>query len=409
MTGGSSVTRYSGVAIAFHWAIAILILANFPIAWTMGGRDIDKSTAFALFQLHKSIGLLVLVLSVGRLLWRVQNPPPALPSNMQSWERTLSQIVHVLFYVAMVGTPLLGWMMVSASPTGIPTLFFGLFHWPHIAPLADAALSAKKEMHETLEEAHEIAAWVILGLLALHVGGALKHQFIDKEHYLVRMLPGIFGKSAGPAHKPRGALFTFGALAAILALSAGIGAAGSKPKSAALTPAAAAQIGPDSWVVEPAGSKIAFAGRHEKRPFTGAFQRWNAQINFNPAKLDAAKAVVTIDLASAKTNSTYYDGTLPQSDWFDVGVTPQATFTSKSFKSLGGDQYEAVGDLSLHGITKPVTLPFTLKIDGGKAAMDSKLTVKRLDFNVGVNSDPQGEWVDDKVDLELHVAAHKAG
>ena len=112
MTDGSSVKRYAGVAIAFHWAIAILILANFPIAWTMVDRGIDKSTAFALFQIHKSIGLFVLVLSVGRLLWRIQNPPPALPSNMQSWERILSQTVHVLFYVTMVGVPLLGWMMV---------------------------------------------------------------------------------------------------------------------------------------------------------------------------------------------------------------------------------------------------------------------------------------------------------
>lgn len=409
MTDGSSVKRYSGVAIVFHWAIAILILANFPIAWTMGDRNTDKSTAFALFQLHKSIGLLVLVLSVGRLLWRVQNPPPALPSNMRSWERTLSQAVHILFYVVMVGTPLLGWMMVSASPTGIPTLFFGLFHWPHITPLADAALSAKKEMHETLESAHGLFAWIILALLAMHVGGALKHQFIDKEHYLVRMLPGVFGKSDGPANKPRGALFTFGALAAILALSAGLGAAASKTKQTAPAAAAAVQLGPDAWVVEQSASKIAFAGKHEERAFTGEFQRWSAQITFNPAKLDSAKAVVTIDLASAKTSSTYYDGTLPEADWFDIAKTPQATFTSKSFRALGGDKYEADGDLILHGITKPLTLPFTLKIDGAKATMDGKLTVKRLDYNLGANSDPEAAWVDNNVDLTIHVTAQKVG
>ena len=408
MTDGSSVKRYAGVAIAFHWAIAILILANFPIAWTMGDRGVDKSTAFALFQIHKSIGLFVLFLSVGRLLWRIQNPPPALPSNMQRWERSLSQTVHVLFYVTMMGVPLLGWMMVSASQTRIPTLFFGLFQWPHIAPLADAALSAKKEMHDVLEEAHEIAAWMILGLLALHVGGALKHQFIDKEHYLVRMLPGIFGKSAGPSHKPQGAVLTFGALAAILILTAGISAAGSKSKPAAAAPAAkAVQLGPDAWVVETANSKIAFSGKHEKRVFTGEFKSWSARIDFNPAKLESAKALVTIDLVSVKTNSSYYDGTLPEADWFDIAKTPQATFTSKSFRSVGADRYEAIGDLNLHGITKPVTLPFTLKVDGGKATMDGKLSLKRLDYNLGANSDPKAEWVDDKVDLEIRVSANK--
>lgn len=407
MSDGQSVKRYAGVAIAFHWAIAILILSNFPIAWTMGNPNTDKATAFALFQLHKSIGLLVLLLSVGRLLWRVQNPPPALPANMQSWERILSQIVHVLFYVVMVGTPLLGWMMVSASPTGIPTLFFGLFHWPHIAPLADAALSAKKEMHEVLENAHGLAAWMILGLLALHVGGALKHQFIDKEHYLVRMLPGLFGKSDGPVRKPRGALFTFGALAAILALTAGLGAAATKAKPPTPATPAAVQLGPDVWAVDSANSKITFAGKHEKRAFTGAFQRWNAQITFNPAKLETAKALVTIDLASAKTSSSYYDGTLPEADWFDIAKTPQGTFTTRSFRSLGGDKYEAAGDLTLRGITKPVTLPFTLKIDGATAVMDGKLSVSRLDFKLGANADPKAEWVDDRVDLEIHVTARK--
>ncbi len=410
MSAGQSVKRYAGVAIAFHWAIAILILSNFPIAWTMGDPDTDKSTAFALFQLHKSIGLLVLLLSVGRLLWRVQNPPPALLDNMQSWERILSQTVHVLFYVVMVGTPLLGWMMVSASPTGIPTLFFGLFHWPHIAPLAAATLSAKNEMYEALEGAHGVAAWMILGLLGLHLGGALKHQFIDKEHYLVRMLPGIFGKSDGPAQKPRGALITFGALAAMLALTAGLGAAATKKTTEPTAPAAeVVQLGPDAWVVEPSGSKIAFAGKHEKRAFTGEFQRWTAQIDFNPAKLDSAKAVVRIDLASAKTSSSYYDGTLPEADWFDIAKTSQATFTTKTFRSLGGDKYEGDGDLTLRGITKPVTLPFTLKIDGSKAVMDGKLSVKRLDFKLGANADPKAEWVDDRVDLDIRVSAKKPG
>ncbi len=407
MTGGYSVNRYSGIAIAFHWAVAALILGNILIAWTMGAKDIDKSTAFTLFQLHKSIGLLILVLSVGRLLWRIMNPAPALPAAMKAWERTLSGSVHVLFYVLMIGTPLVGWMLVSASPTGIPTLFFGLFQWPHIAPLAEAAISAKKEIYKPLAQAHGLAAWIILALLALHVAGALKHQFIDKEHYLVRMLPGLFGKSAGPARRPRGAALTFGAIIGILALSAGLGAASSKPKPAA-PPAAQAQPGPNAWIVEPAGSKIAFAGKHEANAFTGEFQRWSAQIKFDPAKLESAKAVVTIDLASVKTSSAYYDGALPQADWFDVAKTPQATFTSRSFRSLGGDQYEAQGDLNLHGITQAVTLPFTLKIEGAKATMDARLSLKRLDFKIGANSDPQAQWVGDKVDLDIHVSAHKA-
>jgi polyisoprenoid-binding protein YceI/cytochrome b561 len=359
--------------------------------------------------LHKSIGLTVLLLSFGRLFWRILNPPPALPEGMAAWERILSNAVHVLFYVFMIGTPLLGWMMVSASPTGIPTLFWGIIHWPHIAPLADMAASSKKGAHEALENAHGLAAWVILGLLALHIGGALKHQFIDKAHYLVRMLPGIFGHSAGPERKPRGAAFAIGGVFVLLALAAGLGALGGKPAAVAAAVQKQEKLPPNAWVVNSADSHITFTGKHGGNTFVGAFGQWNAQIVFDPANLPGASAKVVIETGAAKTGDTYYDSTLPQSDWFDVATTPEAVFTTKTFKSLGGDKYEAEGELSLHGVTKPLKLPFTLKIDGDKAQMDAKLTIKRLDYNIGQSSDSSAAWVANEIAVDIHVAAQKPG
>lgn len=407
MTAVADVKRYSGVAIAFHWAIAGLILLNFPVAWTMHDRGTDKATAFALFQLHKTIGLTVLLLSVGRLLWRLMNPPPPLPAGMAPWERMLSNTVHTLFYVLMVGVPLGGWMMVSASPTGVPTLYFGFIPWPHIAPLADLPVADKKAVHEFFEQAHGLGAWAILGLLVLHVGGALKHQFIDKEHYLVRMAPGLFGRSAGPERKPRGALIAFGVVAALLLLAAGVGAASGGAKKVASPAPQQAALPPNAWVVDAKDSRIKFKGKHAANEFEGEFKTWQAQIVFDPANLATASVIVTIETASAATGDAYYDSTLKQADWFDSAKTPQAIFKTKTIRALGGDKYEADGELSLHGVTKPLVLPFTLEIKDGRAEMESELTINRLDYKIGESSDSKAEWVSNPIDLDIEVKASR--
>ncbi|MET0546669.1 MAG: YceI family protein [Caulobacterales bacterium] len=408
MHGEANVKRYAAVAIAFHWAIAVLILLNFPIAWTMHSREIDKTTAFALYQGHKTIGLTVLLLSIGRLLWRIMNPPPALPDGMAGWERMLSSAVHILFYVFMIGTPFLGWMMVSASPTGVPTLYFGVIPWPHIAPLAEMAAASKKGAHEFLEEAHGLAAWVILGLLALHVGGALKHQFIDKKHYLVRMAPGLFGHSDGPESKPQGLQIAVGSVVILLLLAAGLGAMGGKSATKInATPPAQEVLPPNSWVVDSKSSHVKFNGKHAANEFEGEFKTWRAQIVLNPADVASASVKVVIDTASASTGDAYYDSTLKQADWFDSANMPEAVFTTKAIRAIGGDKYEADAELALHGVTMPIILPFTLKIIGDKAEMKAELPLKRLDYKIGANSDPGAEWVADAVDLTIEVKASR--
>ncbi|HEX2816061.1 MAG TPA: cytochrome b/b6 domain-containing protein, partial [Phenylobacterium sp.] len=132
-------SRYATVAIVLHWLIALAIVAQVSIAWRMGAKTPE---GFALIQLHKSIGISILVLSIIRLGWRLTNPPPPEPPGLATWERVLSQIVHWAFYVIMIGMPLTGWLMVSASRTQIPTVLFWtvpLANIPGIDGLAPAA------------------------------------------------------------------------------------------------------------------------------------------------------------------------------------------------------------------------------------------------------------------------------
>ena len=127
--------RYSTVAIALHWLTALAILAMIPTGWWMSEAIADpdsQAAAYRVFQLHKSIGITILLLSLIRLGWRLANPPPPLPLNLPRWEALLSKIVHVGFYVVMIGMPLTGWLTVSTSRIAVPTLLYGTIPWPHV-------------------------------------------------------------------------------------------------------------------------------------------------------------------------------------------------------------------------------------------------------------------------------------
>src|SRR5579872_6878852 len=135
--------RYSSVAIALHWTIATLILTNIGIAWYF--ETLHGAARMAPLGLHQSLGLSVLVLSVARVVWRLAVPPPKLPDYVHGWERWLASAVHVGFYVIMLGLPLTGWAMRSASPL-VHILPIKLFFipWPIIAPLASLPVDQAK-------------------------------------------------------------------------------------------------------------------------------------------------------------------------------------------------------------------------------------------------------------------------
>ena len=181
--------RYSGVAIGLHWIIAFLLLTNIGLAWyfnTLHGTARIEPT-----QWHKSIGITVLILSVARLGWRLAVPPPKLPAYVTGWEKRLAQSVHGLFYVVMLGMPLSGWAMVSASPLVkvFPITLYHLVPWPALSFLTNLPHDQLKEAHKVFLTTHGLLAKLAYGLIVLHVAGALKHQFIGNDDVVARMIP----------------------------------------------------------------------------------------------------------------------------------------------------------------------------------------------------------------------------
>ncbi|MBS0332719.1 MAG: YceI family protein [Proteobacteria bacterium] len=434
--------RYAAVAIVLHWLIAMAIAAQVSLAWRFD--DDHSPTGFALTQLHKSIGITILVLSLVRLGWRLANPPPPEPAGLKPWERGLSAVVHWGFYVIMIGMPLTGWIMVSASRTAIPTLLYGVVPWPDIPGLSGLTPGAKHVWHAVGEKGHGLLAWGFYGLFILHVAGALKHQIFERNvPVLARMAPGAvsgrwwdwrlwlaiaavagafaFGELVNPPHPAAGPPPAAAAAQpaqpflpespavpqATAADPAGENATGqAKPGTAtATTPT---PTGPIAWKVAP-GSSLNFQTSWGGDPVQGRFDKWTADILFGPDALDRSKVVVTIDMTSARTGDEQRDASLPAGDWFDAATHPKAVFTATKFEKTGQGAFVAHGTLQMRGVTKPVDLPFRLKIAGGKAQMSGETRLDRTLFGVGQGEFTSTAQVPAKVSVRVQVNAVAAG
>jgi cytochrome b561 len=182
-------TRYATAAIVLHWLIAGLMLSNIGLAWYF--NTLPEPQIVAPLALHKSIGITVLLLSLARLAWRLLTPAPKLPAYVPAWERLLAHTVQVVFYGLMIGLPLTGWATVSASVLiqSHPTVLYGLVPWPALWPFSSLPPDQMHDAHKLVFASHKLLVDVAYATIALHVLGALKHQFISRDDVVKRMVP----------------------------------------------------------------------------------------------------------------------------------------------------------------------------------------------------------------------------
>ena len=178
--------KYTRPAIMLHWLIAVLIGLN--VALGLLADDLPENWIRPAIDTHKSIGLTVLGLVALRILWRVTHAPPPLP-RYAGWEKTASHLTHFALYVVIVGLPLTGWMHDSAFKAAAdhPLTLFGLFEVPRIGWIMNIAQPDKEHLHTLFFSWHAGFAWALYLLFALHIAGALKHQWIDRQRELQRM------------------------------------------------------------------------------------------------------------------------------------------------------------------------------------------------------------------------------
>jgi len=192
--------RYTKTAIILHWLIALGIFAMFGIGWYMADlpKEAPKQLAYDVFDwgiytwqlseeasprtfyfnLHKSIGVTLFALIIIRVLWRLTHKPPTLLASYKAIERKLANGAHHLLYLLILALPISGIIMATNSKYGIK--WFGI---PFLSGVDN------KPARNFWVEAHEIIGTVLLIIVVIHILGALKHKFIDKDETLSRMLP----------------------------------------------------------------------------------------------------------------------------------------------------------------------------------------------------------------------------
>lgn len=174
------MSRYTLPAIILHWLIALLIIAAFTLGVTMVDIPGITPTKLKYFSWHKWIGITALGLACLRLLWRLGHKAPAYPSAMPGWQRSAAHSVHGLLYVLMFAIPVSGYFYSLAA--GVPVVYLGVLPLP-------ALIDPNPEWKPILKQAHYWLNMTLLTMFVLHIVAALKHQFIDRDGVLKRMLP----------------------------------------------------------------------------------------------------------------------------------------------------------------------------------------------------------------------------
>ena len=179
------------------------------------------------------------------------------------------------------------------------------------------------------------------------------------------------------------------------------------PKAAPVIKTVTPPITTANWTVDKTKSSLGFSGSQSGEAFTGAFSDFDAAINFDPADLGSANVVVTIDTNSADAGEAERTDALPGKEWFYVKKFPIAKFEASKFKHIDGEKYEAVGKLTIRGITQKIALPFTLKIENERATMDAKLTLNRTAYKIGTGMWASEDWVGHDVAVNIHIDANQ--
>ncbi|OLL31877.1 cytochrome B [Burkholderia sp. SRS-W-2-2016] len=188
-TNAVSPPRYTRIAIVLHWLIALLIIANVVLG--LSAESLPDDWVRPVIDTHKSIGITVLGLALLRILWRVSHRPPPLPREFPAWEKGAAHLAHFALYLLMIGLPLSGWLHDSAWKDAAthPMQLFGLFEWPRIGYVMHLEPALRESLHDRFGALHTWLGYALYALLAMHIGGALKHEWIDRKSVLKRMAP----------------------------------------------------------------------------------------------------------------------------------------------------------------------------------------------------------------------------
>jgi cytochrome b561/polyisoprenoid-binding protein YceI len=386
MTVSNTPQSYGSFARILHWLTALLILTAIPLGLYANALPYDTSEALSakarVFSLHKTLGIAAFAVALLRIIWALTQPRPTPLHPERRLETVLAETVHWTLYISMLAVPLSGWVHHAATSGFAPIL------WPFGDDLPFVQKS--EGLASTAAALHWLFTKLLAASILLHVAGALKHALIDRDDTLARMIRGqpaseTASETAGkPARKPaRHTLAPLGiALCIYLAGSgAALTLATPAPPPAATTESAAMPTGPNdlsaNWEVT--DGDVQFSVRQLGAEVTGHFAQWSADIAFDPAAAAGNRVSVGIDMTSLTLGSVTEQA--KGAEFLDVASHPIARFDADIRPD--GDNWLAEGTLTIRGMSRPLSLPFTLDLSDEQARMRGATILDRRDFGIG--------------------------
>ncbi|MFS4580045.1 cytochrome b/b6 domain-containing protein [Phaeobacter sp. C3_T13_0] len=387
----NTTLHYGSVAKVFHWLTALLMLAVFPLGYfatdlahyiqsaDFDGAQATLNRAARLFSLHKTLGLTLFLTALLRILWALSQPKPVPLHPERRLETLLAEVVHWLLYGSLVAAPLTGWIHHAAT-TGFAPIW-----WPFGQSLPFVAKS--EGVAAAFGGLHWLFVWTLAVSLALHIAGALKHQIIDRDATLRRMLPGSAPAVEQQTDVTHGVAPMMVALAIWVMVLAGGGALGlyaphshgpadhADASDTSTTPPAPS----GNWVV--ADGTLALTIVQMGSEVRGQFDQWQATIDFEEPEAPGPAGTVTVTIAIPSLMLASVTDQAMGPDYFDSSTYPTAVFSAEILKLADG--YVADGTLRIRDQEVPLRLPFSLDLQGDAAVMTGSVEVNRLDFNVG--------------------------
>ena len=384
--------KYSPLARILHWSIAGMIVSQFILA-KLAERAEDNDQLLqqlALLANHKSIGMTIVMLAVVRIIWRFTHRPPVLPSDLPVWQHRASAVVHWILYGLIFAIPISGWLMSSATAYSVS--WFNLFSFPDL-------VSPNEELAHLLHQVHETLAKSLFVIAVLHILAALKHRFIDKDQVLARM------SSAA------------GWILFIATIAIAVGMFGRISPSSDTTQInrqhsnelAHQHLAPASslavWEIDYSDSHIRFSGEQAGAPFTGEWQSWIAEMQFDPDRLDESRFDVVIQVDSVFSDDATRDEAIVGVDFFDQPNFPEVRYQANQFSKSVQGSFTASGLLTIKGLQKSAPLVFRIEQHDNKTVLTGTATIDRLSWNVGMGDWTDTTWVGKDVQVEVRVVA----
>ncbi len=353
-----------------------MVLSMIPLGIVASGLENSEPWKPPLFSLHKTLGIAIFFLALGRIAWAFIQPKPASLHPDRKVETFLAELVHWLLYASLIIVPLSGWIHHAAT-TGFAPIWWPLGQGLPYVPKSEALAHTAKALHIIFERV------LVLSFL-LHLLGALKHHFVDKDITLKRMLPGhtvSTGRDVPHKHSSITLFAAGGVYLVALAIGAGLGLFATEKRITAPELEAAQS----DWIVQ--DGMLGITVKQLGSNVEGSFADWTAAITFNQEPDQNGRhgdVDVTISIPSLALGSVTGQALGP--DFFDADTHQTATFKADILTAENG--YTANGTLTIRDKNVPLSLPFSLQIEGNTATMSGETSVNRLQFGIGEGTQP---------------------